>query len=64
MIPKDKIIQLIKKYQAESERNWNPTTGYPGGYARGYSVAYGRCAYDLDKLLKSLKGGKNHENKK
>jgi len=52
---KDKIIELIKKYRAESERNWNPTTGYPGGYARGYSVAYGRVADDLEKLLKSDK---------
>jgi len=56
-VMKDKIIELIKKYQAESERNWTPATGYVDGYARGYSIAFGRCADDLEELLKSDKEG-------
>jgi len=49
---KDKIIALITKYRAESERLWNPETGYSSGYARGHSVAYDHVADDLEKLLK------------
>jgi len=48
---KDKIIELIKKYRAESERLWNPTTGYPNNYYRVWSIAYEKCANDLEKLL-------------
>lgn len=49
---KAKIIDLIKKYRAESKRYWAPTTGYGNGYARGNSVAYDYCADDLEELLK------------
>ena len=58
MKPEDKIICLIKKYRAESERNWTPAIGYVDGYARGYSIAFGRCADDLEELLNNEKGGK------
>ena len=54
---KDKIIELIKKYQAESEKRWEPIVGYPNEYSHGYSVACFNCANDLEKLLKSMKGG-------
>ncbi|MBU0977087.1 MAG: hypothetical protein KKD18_01595 [Nanoarchaeota archaeon] len=50
---RDKIIKLIKKYRAESERLWNPVNGYPTVYAHGRSIAYGDCADDLEELLKS-----------
>jgi len=59
---RDKIICLIKKFRAESERMWGPETGYDSGYFRGYSVAYDRCADDLEELLKSMKGGRPNEN--
>ena len=49
---KDKIITLIKKYRAESERFWTPTAGYPSDYARAHSVAYDHVADDLEELLK------------
>lgn len=49
---KDKIIDLIKKFRAESEKHWSPETGYKDGYARGWSVAKGYDADALEKLLK------------
>lgn len=49
---KSKIIDLIKKFRAESERQWSPHNGYPSEYAQAHSVAYDRCADDLEELLK------------
>ena len=54
---KDKIIELIKKYQAESEKRWQPIVGFPNEYSHGYSVACFRCANDLEELLKSDQEG-------
>jgi len=48
----DKIICLIKKYQAESETYWSPVEGYRNEFTHGLSVAYGRCADDLEKYDK------------
>ena len=49
---KEQIIELIKKYRAESDRLWNPTSGYPSEYDRAHSYAYDHCADDLEEILK------------
>ena len=58
MIPNDKIICLIKRYRVESETYWSSAEWYRNEFTHGLSVAYGRCADDLEELLKSMKGGK------
>ena len=60
---KDKIIKLIEIYRAENESYWNPVTSYMDGFSKGYSIAYGHVADDLEALLKSMKGGPKDENK-
>ena len=60
---KDKIIELIKIYRAENESYWNQVTGYMDGFSKGYSIAYVHVTDDLEKLLKSMKGGPKDENK-
>ncbi len=52
---KAKIIELIKKYRAESERLWTPGKGYPSDYCRVRSIAFEQCADDLEELLKEEK---------
>ena len=58
-----KIIELIKKYRAKSEIGWTPNKGWKNEYSHNMGIAYGNCADDLEELLKSMKGGENHENK-
>jgi len=48
---KEKIIALIKKYRAESERLWNPNTGYPDDYCRVQALIFDRCADDLETVV-------------
>ena len=50
---KAKIIELIKKYRAESEDCWTPENGYDSKYSHGLSVAYDDAADDLEELLKA-----------
>ena len=65
MIPEDKIICLIKKYRAESERNWIRYGGWTRSkVSRSLAIICDDHADDLEELLKSMKGGENHENKK
>jgi len=45
------LIELIKKYRAESERGWTPEGGYKTKYLQGHSHAYDKCADDLEKLV-------------
>ncbi len=51
---KEKIISLIKKYRAASEKRWIPVHGYKTEFAHGQSNAYDRCADDLEKLFRHL----------
>ena len=50
---KDKIICLIKKYRAESEKNWNRVDGWQFPFARSHAKDCDRFADELEKLLKS-----------
>jgi len=51
---KDKLIELIKKYRAASEKRWSATHGYKNEFAHGQSNAYDRCADDLEELVRHL----------
>jgi len=51
---KEKIIALIKKYRAASEKLWTPTEGYKSWTDRGISLTYDKCATDLEELLRHL----------
>ena len=59
MIPEGKIIELIKKYRVESNRQWEPDRGYDNEFSHGLGIACDRHADDLEELLKSdTEGGK------
>jgi len=49
---KAKIIDLIKKYRAESERDWSPNDGYRYPYAQQHAEDCDHFADDLEGLLK------------
>ena len=49
---KTKIIELIKDYRAEAERQWNRNTANSCGRA----ATWDRCADELDRLLADDKG--------
>ena len=51
---KEKLINLIKKYRAESEWRWNPERGYINDYIRGAVTIYDKCADDLEGLVRHL----------
>lgn len=54
---KDKLIELIKKYRAESGKLWTPTGGYANWTNRATSLTYDKCADDLEKLVQELEKG-------
>ena len=52
---RDKIIELIKKYRAESEKHWTPEVQYSTRSNKQLSSAYDHFTDDLEKLLQSEK---------
>ena len=51
---KEKLINLIKKYRAASEKRWHPVHGYKNQFEHGQSNAYDRLADDLEGLVRHL----------
>ena len=57
MMDRDKQIELIKEWRAESKKNWVPlTTPDTANYI------YAKCADQLEKLVSEKPKEVNHEN--
>jgi hypothetical protein len=61
---KDKLIELIKEWRAESENRWTPHAS-PNAVNRREAVIYTICADQLEKLVGEVSDKSkevNHEN--
>ena len=53
---KTKIIELIKDYRAESEKQGSPVYGYKNELTHKESLQCDQIADDLERLLADIKG--------